>query len=61
MSKRFTFTWTEKQVAELIRRARVAGITGETEREIIYLYICRREKLNPVKHGGRRAQVKAVR
>lgn len=52
MSKRFTFTWTEEQVVELIRRAKVAGITGDSERELIYKYFCRREHLEPVRHGG---------
>ncbi len=56
MSKRFTFTFTEEQVTELVTRAKANNCIGETDRELIYLYFCQREELEPVRHGGRREE-----
>ena len=56
MSKRFTFTFTDEQVVELLRRAKANACHGKTDREQIYLLICHRENFEPIKHGGRREE-----
>lgn len=55
-NQRLTFTWTDEQIAQLVKRAKKAGISGESDRELIYRYFCQRERLEPVKHGGRREE-----
>lgn len=57
-NKRLTFTFTLEHLAKLLKKAKKAGFMNEetTDREAIYLYLCQREGLEPVKQGGRREE-----